>query len=849
MKRPVVILLLAVILGECIAITGYVDVINNNTIVVGIVILLMLYVGLCIYRCQQSQCTTAKLKKSKITTKQIIWFGVVVLFFLTGFYNTTYQKEKCLCLYELQDKSVEVEGKCLRMQKTANGYNVLIIGADVDCQNNNINNCKIIFQCKQIPDFLPGDYVKITGKSKRLGRAFNIGNFDEKNYYKSQGIYLTITDDEECAYNSYRNNRSLIRNYIYMLRRKVSDSIDTMCQKDGFRWSVSEEKTGIFKAMIIGDKSELDERTKEMYRVGGISHVLTISGLHISMVGIFLYTVARRRFKFVCSGVISIITVFIFVIMTGEGVAGVRAAGMFFFYLLCQMVGRKYDIVNATAFIAMIMMVDNPFILLNSGFLMSYGAIVAVGILVPVLEGFTGISAKKYCTDEIKGQEHINKRLKMVGLNILNMAGTCIMGSTAIQIVLAPVIAWNYFEIPFYAVFINILVIPLLSLIVGPVLWATGLICMFDTVGFGLAFIPKLLPVISCLTLDYYEQLCRLFDYFPGSTILMGRPSWIKIAVYYGVFLIVLLLMKKKKFPKSQIEGKSGVKIKQTVQRLVTVLCLYGGMLLLLWFPEKRGLSIIVNSVGQGECIVIKNYDVVIMVDCGSSDVKKIMKNRVQSALKAQKINRIDYLFVSHADNDHISGMMDMLIDSDCDVYIDNIVLAKNIPKDDAYYKIIEAVKKTSTNVIFMDVNQQFYCRGLQIECLAPKDDINIKDRNDASMVLSVSYGKFSMLFTGDISFEPEQFIEDKIKKRYTVLKVPHHGSAQSSSERFINKLKPKIGIISCGINNSYGHPHKELIQRLEKANTAIFRTDEDGQIILHANKNGDVKIKCACSD
>ena len=339
---------------------------------------------------------------------------------------------------------------------------------------------------------------------------------------------------------------------------------------------------------------------------------------------------------------------------------------------------------------------------------------------------------------------------------------------------------------------------------------------------------------------------------------------------------------------KNKDELRKRMKIRETALIVISVFVLA--------FRIKPELSVNALSVGQGACNVIYGRDIpTIMVDGGSSDVKDVYKYRIRPFLLSNGISEIDYLFVTHPDIDHISGVKELLSDELKEVNVKHqfvsveggleIIMGSKEKTGDGHSLSPRNDEKTGFEkadfVHIISKGDRIENGSITIECLSPENkgvsvpgseggnsvlgrgegtsvqgsgaDKISESLNDMSIVLKVVYendkNHFSMLYTGDISSEVEQAlindsqIKDKLKD-IDYLSVPHHGSKYSSSEQFINTVNPKVSVISSGKNNSYGHPHNETLERLESVDTSIYRTDELGQITCSCKRNGPFTVR-----
>lgn len=199
----------------------------------------------------------------------------------------------------------------------------------------------------------------------------------------------------------------------------------------------------------------------------------------------------------------------------------------------------------------------------------------------------------------------------------------------------------------------------------------------------------------------------------------------------------------------------------------------------------------------------------------------------------------IDYVFISHFDQDHVGGILTLLEE----IKVKNIVIGKQFEDSDNYRKFVELVKEKNIKVFVVEAGQKINIeKNLFFEILWPDSENKINENilNNNALVCKLNYGKFSMLFTGDIEQKAEEAIckiyQDTNVLNSTILKVSHHGSKTSSTAKFLNLVKPKASVIGVGKNNNFGHPNIEVLTRLEELGTKIYRTDEDGQITITVN-------------
>lgn len=791
MKRPIFVLLLVFVLGEVIA------VLKLNIAVFIPVILIMVIIKI-------------------ITKKHAGVFVVIFLFISLGFLNTNNKMLQRDVAWKLGNIEGEGQGSVDKILKTQYGYNVYLKNALIN--NRECGNIIAYFQSE--PDLKIGNKIYLKGKIQQFEVARNKGNFDSKKYYLSIGITTKIAVKE---YYVSDGNYDFLRDKLCTLREYVVGMFSKLCDTNGKDKWLYGNKAGIFSAILMGDKTELDQEIKDLYSLSGIAHILAISGLHISLIGMFLYSLLRKRFSFATSSALTIAVVTLFAITSGMGIATIRAFVMFILKLIGEILGRKYDYITAISLSALILLADNPFIIINSGFQMSFCAMITITIIWP----------------------------KVVYLiNIKSKIANSIVLSLCIGIFMNPVIAYNYFQLPTYSFMLNIIVVPLLGIVVISAIAGSGM-------GFLSILMGKTALTPGCLILEVYTFLCENVLKIPGAVVVVGKPTIKIIVLYYMVivfFLFCFTLVRKnyekdcnikemidengKKVISSQIILKKQRKFDFKIRLAVVGISILSGFFI--YYTPSKGLDIQFMDVGQGDGIFIKADDgTTITIDGGSSDVKNVAKYRMIPCIKASGTGVIDYAVITHADKDHISGIEEILnMNTENGLTIRNLVMPHVSYEDEAYDELLTAAKTKGIQVLYIKEGDTMKLGKVEIKCIHPDGKYISDNRNDYSTVLSLKYENFSALFTGDIPAEIEKSIINKIDNNYTILKVAHHGSKYSSDMEFLKKVMPAYSVISVGGDNSYGHPGTETINKLKSLNSKILRTDLSGEIEIFSKEN-----------
>lgn len=792
-KRPVFWILLAFVLGEVIAVF-------DLNIAVPCIVLAIIVIR-------------------KIIIKAYEDMGAfVVIFFtlITGFMLMSNEITTRNHIYDLKENTVIVQGKIYKIENTAFGTNIYLKGVEVENGEKSVSVKRIFVNTEKIPNVKIGNIIKVRGKLRQFEEAANKGNFDSRKYYLSLGFYGKI---EAGTIEVINSDYSGIRQGLYELRMEIIERLEKLCSDNNGIFSIINNKNGIIGAIILGDKTDLDSDIKELYSVSGIAHILAISGLHISFIGMAIYRLLRRRFRFLFSAAVSIPVVLSFGIMSGFGISTIRAIIMFILKIIGEVLGRKYDVITAISLAGLVLLVQNPFVVCNSGFQMSFGAIIAIVLILPIVE-------------EILNTD--NKIIKVISANF------------TISLVMNPILAWNYYELPTFSFLLNIVVVPLMSVVI--VSSIVGIFCSCIMFGFG-----KVVIFPGCGILELYTFLCNIINKSSVASIVVGQPKVTIIIVYYAILLVVLFGLKniRTKYTRAEkerniIKKETGLVLEKKAKKerrikgqnvKLRLACIVGFLLLncLIYYIPNQGFYITFINVGQGDGILIHGDNgTKVMVDGGSTSEKQVAKNCIVPYLKAEGIGTIDYSIITHTDKDHISGILEILENNNSNrIRIKNLVMPDINMKDDTYDELIEKAKLKKINVLYIKKGDTLSLGKTKIKCIYPETTTTASDKNDYCTVLSVKNKTSKILLTGDISKEIEEKIKDDIEENYTVLKVAHHGSNYSSSEKFLKKVNPKYSIISVGKNNSYGHPGNETMERLRKQGGVIYRTDEKGGITI----------------
>lgn len=636
-----------------------------------------------------------------------------------------------------------------------------------------------------------GSYVRAEGKVRCFQSAGNPGEFDSLKYYRIMEQDFKLENAKILAMGGKEH---VISEGLYRLRRYFSGNLDACFE---------EKEASVMKALLLGEKGTLDSKTKTLYQRNGIIHILAISGLHISIIGMGLYRLLSRcGLSYRASAPLSAAIILCYGIMTGMGVSSVRAVIMFALFLTARLAGRTSDMLTAAALSAVLILIRQPGYTGHSGFLFSFGAIAGIGALLPAL-----------CAEGKGRNGPVSGRLwKLVAPGIAVMLSTL------------PVHLFFYFSFPVYSILLNLIVIPLMLFVMY-----AGLFCMIT--GGLCPFAAWCVSWIDRFILQFYERCCMICEKAPYSSLVLGQPKKWQIG-FYVLLLFVLALFHKK--------------VSGWWKRQWLLLALS-----LLLFRPADGLRITVMDVGQGDCIHIQSdsgshY----LVDGGSSSQKDTGSFQIIPYLKSQGARRLKAVWITHSDSDHCNGILTLLQEAGREgIQIENLMLPDISPesRDNTYDRLVTLAKEAGTHVSYMSRGQYMADGKLQFYCIHPEKNYDTQEANQYSLVLRLSYGRFSGLLTGDIEGEGEEKMKDYMEKKakeqgkekwykeggLSFLKVAHHGSGHTTDEELLAMLRPRLSFISCGENNRYGHPHQALLERLENCGSRIYITKDSGALTV----------------
>ena len=689
----------------------------------------------------------------------------------------------------------------------------------------------------ELSRILYGRKISCTGSFEAFDGELNPGQFDADAYYKNEG-YTGILNAKDIRL--VKEEESFSPDiYLHRLNLAISDK---------YKKILGDKNAGSLSAMVLGDKRGLDEEIKELYQENSISHLLSISGLHISLLGgaVFLF-LRRLKISFSFPLITSSIILIIYGAFTGFSVSTSRAIVMMSVLFISFVIGKSYDLPSGLALAALILIVMNHRVIYQSGFLLSFFAVIGIFYIMPELLYIFKVDI-------------YHKRGIIKGLHLLLAS---IISSISILLATLPIVLNNFYEVSLTGILLNIIVIPLMSLVV-----ITGLLGGF--VALVSEILGSFILGITHYILNLYTLFCRLGDRLTFLRLIIGKPDKWQIVLYYLILVIVFyfLALKRRENKLRSLKNNLPEGYNTSKRIVVTGLMTFTSFLIIAYKPREFSINML--DIGQGDCFVVNdgNNDIYIS-DCGSTTVQNVGKTRLLPFLKSKGWGKVDTIFISHMDKDHVNGVNDLL--KCAEITIGRIIISASYKSDKLNCAELEELKELAKmrdiKLFYMKKGDEIVGKDISFRCIYPTGEEDIEDQNEASIVMRMDYKGLSMLFTGDIAGSTEEKIiegSDENILDCDILKVCHHGSKNSSTDDFLKKVNPKLYLISCGLMNRYGHPHRDALSRMTGEGGRILRTDHmggtqiklaDGKLIItKAGKNLTGKrfspaVECDCED
>lgn len=647
-----------------------------------------------------------------------------------------------------------------------------------------------------------GSLIRIqNGVFKDAEESRNYKGFNYREVLRSKKIYGIINVNSKDVSVSKERKLNVYSLWINDLKKELNKKIYSF---------LSDDVANICVAILLGDKSNIDEEVINSFSDASLSHVLALSGMHIN----YIVTIVMYLFMF-CGkrreNYITIIFIIFYSNLTGNSCSVMRAGIMVVYYMIAKLIHRRPDVYKGMCISCLIILINNPYAIKSMSFLLSFLATLSIILFQKKMQAIIFPNIK-------------NKVLKFFKESI--------SVSLSANILIMPILIISYHKVSFVFIISNVFISILLPLIIP-----LSIMCLI------VSFVSlNLASFIGNFTEWLYVILLKGIDLFSGMKFLsfrIKRPLSVTVFFYYLFLYFEVLKIKNIK-----------IELIRKAKKIMGIIYVLFVLIFYLNHVLNHNLDIHFVDVGQGDCaVIVTPKKQTIIVDGGGSEQSDyIGESVVVPYLLNRRIKKIDYMVISHFDTDHVGGLLTVMEELE----VKNVIISKQGESSENYRRFKRIAKEKKIKVIVVSKGDKIQIeKDLYFTILWPNNGGLIPENvlNNNSVVCKLSYKRFSMLFTGDI----EEIAEGKILQEYknnlevlksNLLKVGHHGSKTSSTQDFLEAVQPKIALIGVGKDNKFGHPNDEVVERFNKLNIKIFRTDQMGEISAKVNKNGKIIIK-----
>ncbi len=636
---------------------------------------------------------------------------------------------------------------------------------------------------KSSAEIAVGERIRFSGEMAEFYAPAYPGGYDEALHWATEGVYEKLYLED-----------------VTQIGKEDSLSARMAGYRKAFRESLQQifpaKESGILQAMLTGEREDIPQDIYDTYRKAGVVHVLCISGLHMSVLAVYISLFLERVLG--CSrrssAVVTIGAVAAFLLFIESSPSSLRAGIMISVVMLGRLCFRLSDRKNTLAIAAFLLLSMQPLYLFHAGFQLSF--LTVLGICI-ALEKTEKQGRKKGGWKE--------------ALRI----------SVYASLFSYPLVAYHFSAVSLAGLLANLIILPMSGLLLGFGLFSG--ICGLVSVQAGIFAAGS-----AYMVLQFFEGICRAVLQLPFAYLTVGRPSMDAALLYYGLLLLFCKGM----------ERKGGWKVGLLLCSLLFCSFFQNP----LFWKENR---LVFPDVGQGDAAVLSTWEGKhYLIDGGGTYGKPMGENTGKRVLlpylEQLGIRKLDGIFLSHPDYDHMIGLLEV---------------CEEIPTE-GFYLSAYPFAETEETALLKETLVKYQVPLYTVKagdtddgftCLYPLQGVSFQDgeENHGSMVLRYEYGGTRILFTGDITEEDERLLLTQgMDVSADILKVAHHGSKYSSQEAFLQAVSPQTAILSCGKENLYGHPHEETIERLESVGAELYRTDQDGAVLIHLGRDGKIQIE-----
>jgi len=697
-----------------------------------------------------------------------------------------------------QEQKVQAEGVVYRIEKTTRTVIYLkkaILIRSGSTKNYPIRNIKCTGKEEKINSLREGMHVRLEGMLVLPELPRNPGQFNRRIYESGKKIDFYL---ENPTVLEVKEQRSGVREVVEIWKTEMMNR----CEK-----IYPDEEAGILEAMLFGEKSELSGDIKELYQAAGISHVLVISGLHISLLALAVAGILRRLgFPMPVWVILSVGVLAGYGILIGQPTTAVRALLMFFVLQGARLLGRSYDLLSALAFAGILMLLDNPDLILDGGCRLSFCAVIGVGWYVSEKNKiFWSIGEKEKRKNRGKGGKGSS-----AGAILEN-----IRAGWYLWLFTLPVMLDTFYQVSVVGILWNLVAIPLLPVIIA-----------FGGLGVVLAgwniFLGSLAGSPAYGMLQLYREIGNISEKLPVGMWTPGQPSKPVIAGYYLVIFLLVLVEKQ------LIKREKRWKIFPGME-----LCSMLLLLLLMAHPWQQREKITFLDVGQGDASLLQSGGQTLLLDGGSTSQKNVGTYVILPYIKQQGISCLEAVVLTHTDQDHINGVTEVLEEGKKGwLTVKNLMYPYWMEGTEQGKQLKKLAEEAGASCRKIRAGDRLTIGKAEAVVLYPKEQEKIAEPNAGSLVLFWKWEGVQAMFTGDLPEEKERELLQNLPA-CEILQVGHHGSATSTCREFLEQVQPSLAVISCAMKNRYGHPSPDTVDRLKKTGCEIRYTMKSGAITI----------------
>ncbi|KQL34180.1 hypothetical protein AN959_14285 [Psychrobacillus sp. FJAT-21963] len=613
--------------------------------------------------------------------------------------------------------------------------------------------------------------------------------FDMEAYIKSNGAVGQIEVQKYQLVGNEKSFVSFMAEKRFDMKQHIQSTFPSSLQSEA-------------EALLIGSREQMPTDLQVAYQTLGITHLFAISGLHVALITLILYELLIRiGVRKESASWLLILVLPIYALLAGGAPSVWRSVSVTEIVLLSMAYRNKIAMEDAFSLSIIGFVFISPWIVYQIGFQLSY------------LAAFSLI----YSSVLLNSSSSYLKQSFMI--------------TSVCQLIVYPILLYHFYEVSISSFLANLLFVPLFSFLILPI-------------NIFLLFLTYLSTSISGFMFSMYEPIRVKLETFILYIGHLPFQLWnpmkpllpIVFFAYLTVFFFFVCLEKRKRI------------IIGTITLLIPIVFMH----IKPYLNSSTWISFL--NVGQGDCIIIEMpyRKEVIMIDTGgllrfeqdswkeTNEKYEVGRQIVVPFLKGRGITKIDTLVITHADADHMEGAEEVLEE----IKIEQVHITPDSTQKEVMKDLIKEIRKQNILVLEKIAGDHIESKYFQLQYIYPFD--NMYEGNNDSLVLSMKNAYFHGLFMGDLEKEGEEELITSYAsaiKQLTLLKLGHHGSKTSSIESFLELTEPDISIISAGYNNRYGHPHPEVVERLNRLNLPYLQTGKDGTIQVEIKKNGDIMI------